>query len=151
MTREELIQGLQDWKMPQQWTNEAIRRRDDLQFAIWWYGRSTEADKPNPSWPSLDYVASKTGHAPRFMTSIDDALTLVPKSSETHQFGTTIYAYANGGGEARIWVRIRDDDAEGGWARGNVPGNPGLPANVGATPAIALCIAALKARMGEGK
>jgi hypothetical protein len=82
---------------------------------------------------------------PRYTSSIDDALILVPKSTETHHYGATVWVMPNGRGHARIWVQIKDDAAEGGWALGVVSGNSGLPANIGATPAIAICIAALKA------
>jgi len=100
----------------------------------WWYDCSVGRGKVA--------VSAYTG-------SIDAALLLLPKSTDTVKIGATVWVYPNGRGEARLWCRVKDDDAEGGWAAGNVPGNPGLPANTGATPAIALCIAALKARQAE--
>lgn len=85
-------------------------------------------------------------HAPLFTESIDAARTLIPASTETVQIGATVWFLPNGRGAARLWSRIKDDAAEGGWAAGSVRGNPGLPTNSGATPAIALCIASLRAR-----
>lgn len=86
---------------------------------------------------------------PSYTDSIDEALRLLPLSTEYRKIGATVWINPNGRGEARIWRRIKDDQAEGGWAIGVVPGDSGLPANMGATPAIALCIAALKARRSE--
>lgn len=100
----------------------------------WWYGCS---------------VGQVKVVVPSYTDSIDEALRLLPLSTECRKIGATVWINPNGRGEARIWCRVRDDQAEGGWAIGVVPGNPGLPANMGATPAIALCIAALKARRSE--
>lgn len=80
MTRQDLIGCLTLWDPPEKWDAGTFKERDALQFALWWYGASTEASKDNPSWPDTDYVESKTGGGPRYLDSIDDALTLVPKS-----------------------------------------------------------------------
>jgi hypothetical protein len=80
MTREELIDRLIAWNPPDRWVAETFRRRDDLQFALWWYGASTEATKADPGWPNADYVKEKTGGGPRYLYSINMALSLIPLS-----------------------------------------------------------------------
>lgn len=103
-------------------------------------------------WPDWIVVRSRMqdfpalGPTPNYTGSLDAALTLVPNDFADRRYGATIWARAAGRSQARIWVEIMDHDADGGWAIGVVPGNSGLPANSGATPAIALCVAALKAR-----
>ena len=80
MTRDELIHALGSWNPVSHCVTAAFRERDALQFALWWYGASTESDKPNPSWPGEDYVASNTGSGiPRYLYSVDAALSLIPK------------------------------------------------------------------------
>lgn len=86
---------------------------------------------------------------PNYTESLDAAQTLKPPSSKDVRVGLTIWVHPSGKGEAILWSRIRDPKAEGGWAVGSVAGNPGLPANIGANPAIAICIACLKARIAK--
>src|SRR6476469_6834139 len=75
------------------------------------------------------YQARGFPRVPFYTSSIDAALTLVPEDAEWscvvgHQVGEPV---------ARIWHADQDEADMGA-------------ANTGATPAIALCIAALKAR-----
>lgn len=78
MTREELIEALHSWRPPERWTSETCRERDLLQFALWWYGGSSEAAKPRPDWPDDDYVEVHLGSGLSYLTSLDAALSLVP-------------------------------------------------------------------------
>jgi hypothetical protein len=84
-------------------------------------------------------VEQQTAHfeafAPRYMSSLDDALTLVPEG-----LAIDICAYSGGKGDARVW----------GGERGEVWGSAThVTNNRPATPAIAVCIAALKARRSK--
>lgn len=132
MTRNELLTDLTAWSPPTAWSGETIANRDRLQFALWWYGRSTEAAKCDPQWPDDDYVAHKTGGGPRYLDSIDDAIGLVPPG---------LY-WLIGAGKTRpaepLFGAQIIDPASGAViaeAEGDV------------TAAHTICIAALKARM----
>lgn len=95
-------------------------------------------------------VGNPVASLERFTGCMEDALTLLPPSTETRKHGVTVWFMPDGTGRALVWCQVRDDGAEGGWAMGVVPGNPGLPENKGATPALAVCVAALRARATEG-
>jgi hypothetical protein len=125
MTRQELIDGLIAWQPP-----ETIKRRDELQFALWWYGASTEAEKPDPSWPDTDYVACKSGGGPRYLFSIADALALVPRGFN--------WFLASG----------KLSEAEHLYGFQIVRGSTDLIAEAESEfAAVAICIAAIKARL----
>lgn len=94
--------------------------------------------------------ATSVSRVPRFTGCMEDALKLLPPSTETQKYGATVWVMPDGTGRARVWCQVKDDSAEGGWATDVVPGNPGLPENKGATPALAVCVAALRARATEG-
>ncbi len=68
MTRPELIVALE----------AAPEGSRELDFWCWWYGRSTEADKPVPKPPGGEYVRDKMGYAWTFRptSSLDAALSL---------------------------------------------------------------------------
>ena len=93
-------------------------------------------DLPKPTNPD-----DLPGYPPHFTASIDAAITLVPEDShEWREYSPVIW-----GGRrpaARINYRQRDAEAESGWAYGSLNDSEVR----GATPALALCIAALKAR-----
>lgn len=127
MSRDELIDGLITWTQPDRWDGETFKRRDALQFALWWYGASTESVKDSPSWPSADYVERKTGCGRRYLDSIDDALTLLPKSwawsvQGSDRMGCEVWLYPpNNDADIDIYVKHQQ-----------------MP--------VAICIAAIKAR-----
>jgi hypothetical protein len=126
MTREELLARLEAWDAMEPLN---FKNRDALQFALWWYGASTEAPKPAPVWPSEDYVADKTGGGPHYLTSLDAARTLVPLA-----WAWSIQWSASTGAQA--WLYPLDNDADQ-QAYGEH-----------SSTAVALCIAAIRARMG---
>jgi hypothetical protein len=74
------------------------------------------------------------GLCARFTTSLDAALTLVPEGWEA-----SIVVEADGSGSARVWERLGDTSS----SRTQIYEAAG--------PALALCIAALKARAAGGK
>jgi hypothetical protein len=76
MTRAELIA-----KLTSEHNGDTLplNMRQRLMFWIWWYGASTEADKPNPIEPGEDYIRSKSTGNPDYFCSLDAAETLVPK------------------------------------------------------------------------
>ncbi|WP_431861491.1 hypothetical protein [Azospirillum sp.] len=92
-------------------------------------------------------------HVPAYTASIDAALTLVPADTEDRVYRPTIWAGRAVGGfvgsSARISVLVKDDGAERGWAIASATGNDWETR--GATPALALCIAALKSRATAAK
>lgn len=99
-----------------------------LDARIWWetYGRHHKADdraswQRNPASAASRYWPGweKRDEIPHLTASIDAALTLVP--------------------EGAAWWRV-EQDSEGFWSRVQ-----GMPCQ-GATPALALCSAALRAR-----
>ena len=116
MTREELIAALE----------KATGADRVLDFWCWWWGKATHDGKA----PDSDYVAAniRSNDAPRYTASIDAALTLVPEGLGWGIPYGPCKEYS--GTRERIWW-----EAEVG------------PATAEAfTPALALCIAALKAR-----
>lgn len=134
MTREELIAGLTEWNPPVgRWGLEVYRHRDALQFALWWYGSSTEADKADPSWPEADYVASKIGGGLSYLTSIDAALTLMPAG---------VWLDIRTGTQKRVksfeWPVIEYGDQQSGHSFGQVQARS-IP--------VTLCLIAIGARL----
>lgn len=121
MTREELIAALEKATGPDR----------ALDFWCWWWGKATHDGQP----PDAEYADDniKRTDAPRYTASIDAALTLVPD----------VFCYEVRKGyaaQATVW-RIDCEYDEGS---GRV-----LPFGEHRYPAIALCIASLKAR-GDG-
>jgi hypothetical protein len=132
MTRQELTDTLTDWTPPERWDAATIKRRDDLQFALWWYCASTDFGKANPSWPSADYVESKTGSGPPYLNSVDAALSLIPDP----------FNWIVGKGRTRpdeppygVQILLTDGAADDVIAEAESASAP-----------IAICIAALRAR-----
>ncbi len=115
MTRSELITLLE--------TNPQSSR--EIDFWCWWYGCSTEADKPNPLPPDEDYVKDKISYNWTFRPteSIDDAIRLIPIQA--------IWTIEKG----IAWVRLltKDDVAT-------------FEHHQHGRTALSICIASLKAR-----
>ena len=121
MTRDELIAALEAATGPSR----------ELDWWVWWYGKSTEATAPNPRPPGEEYIRDslEANNSPRYTASIDAALTLVPKGwmvelwtaqpTDTERWNSRVAAYYH-------------------------PNHKYYGEN--AYTAIALCIAALKAR-----
>lgn len=123
MTRAELIERVTAWN-PQQ----TMKERDLLEFALWWLCRSTEARKPNPSWPGEDYIPLG---GTRYLSSVDDALSLMPPD---------LYWLVGKG---------KDTEAEplyGAQVFRFEGGEPIAEAEHDRTLAIAICLAAIRAR-----
>lgn len=109
-----------------------------LDFWCWWYGKSTESTKPDPEPPPTDYVEASLRHddSPRYTTSLDAALTLVPEGYEWAQWPNQ-----GGGRVCSVWKpaeRVIKPDEPLPFRTDPVP--------IGATAALALCIAVLRAR-----
>jgi hypothetical protein len=132
MTRDELIDRLIAWNPPVQWDGDGFKERDALQFGLWWYGASTEANKPTPSWPGADYVRDKTGGGPHYLHSIDLALSLIPK----------FWAWSIQRSDrtaCEVWLYPPDNDAD----IAIYVAHQQMP--------LAICIAAMRARLGTGE
>jgi hypothetical protein len=118
MSREELISALEALPNPD-------RAAD---FWCWWWGKATHDGK----LPDRDYIAAniRRGDAPRYTASIDAALQLVPEGVRWRVSGVPA---ANKAFASCATGSIMDP-ATKEWD------------GIHATPAIALCIAALRAR-----
>jgi hypothetical protein len=130
MTRQELITGLMEWNPPERWDQKTFRRRDELRFALWWYGESTEADKPNPSWPDENYVHDKTGSGPMYLFCVDHALLLIPET-----WAWSIQRSDSTGSE--VWLYPPDNRCD---EHVYISHPTSMP--------IAICVAAISARIG---
>lgn len=82
----------------------------------------------------LGNLRSVPQNAPRYTASLDAALTLVPKRWRTESIGENPQI----AGRWTVWLRHRLDDPRHGVAVGDA-----------ATPALALCAAALRARAAQ--
>lgn len=133
MTREKLIADLAKWRwIKGRWSKARFCKRDALQFALWWYGASTERDKGNPKWPGEEYVKANRSGGPRYMNDIGAAMSLIP--------GDLFWIIGKGRVRAPeplygVWIMRREDPDD---AIASAEGDS-LP--------IAICIAAIKARI----
>lgn len=92
----------------------------ELDFWCWWWGKASH----DGELPDADYVTAniKSDPGPRYTASIDAALTLVPEGWEWCAYGA---------GGADVW-----------WPEGL----HAQKMTYAASPAVALCIAAIRAR-----
>lgn len=112
-----------------------------VDFWCWWWGKASH----DGTQPDRDYIAAniRRNDAPRYTASIDAALTLVPRmiapTTPAKQWPATVDLRRHDDG--RGWAAVRATDATPDGA------DDELFAEANAnTPALALCIAALKAR-----
>ncbi|TAL02651.1 MAG: hypothetical protein EPO08_06465 [Rhodospirillaceae bacterium] len=144
MTRDELISRLGN-------TESSSK---ELDFWCWWYGKSTEADKPNPMPPPEDYVESNLmSHANSFAPtlSVDAALRMVPENARVRELGQWWDMDHPGGWFCNVMQWERDKNLnliERCYVYGFSDSDIRMPI-LAPTAAIAICIAALKARRGR--
>ena len=106
----------------------------ELQALIARLERATGPDREldNAIWALLGQPLpdDPAGWPPLYTASLDAAMTLLPKGEDWAEWSIG-FGFIGGQARARIWIGDELSDGQ---------------KNVGATPAIALCIAALKAR-----
>ena len=132
MTRDELIAALRA-------TSEGSRKLD---FWCWWYGISTEAERPIPYQPDEDYVLNKMAwwydeNGPS--RSVDWALRMIPEGWFLWMLREMRKPRIYRGDRYEPLGRYECDLQL-------VDGGGKLQHGEAATPALAICVAALEAR-----